>query len=161
MSIQKKSLIGNLTAAKKAITAAIASAGAVEGRAKVSRGAIRPGVGAPPRPGVGAPPRPGVGAPPRPGVGAPPRPGVGAPPRPGVVLGPALVPLRGPALVPLRGPALVPLRGPASLPLIGPASLPLIDSDSTIRQLLFEKEGATQGGSPFLCVRIPTTSFAR
>ena len=37
MSIQKKSLIGNLTAAKKAIVAALDSAGAVEGRAKVSK----------------------------------------------------------------------------------------------------------------------------
>ena len=42
MSIQKRSLIGNLTAAKKAITAALASASGVESRAKVSRGTIRP-----------------------------------------------------------------------------------------------------------------------
>ena len=52
MSIQKKSLIGNLTAAKKAITAALASAGAVEGRAKVSSVAIKPGAIHPPKPGV-------------------------------------------------------------------------------------------------------------
>ncbi len=43
MSIQKKSLIGNLTAAKKAITAALASASAVEGHANVLPGTMKPG----------------------------------------------------------------------------------------------------------------------
>ena len=46
MSIQKKSLIGNLTAAKKAITAALASAGAVEASVlpgTINPGAVRPG----------------------------------------------------------------------------------------------------------------------
>ena len=43
MSIQKKSLIGNLAAAKKAIVAAIASATASEGHANVLPGTMKPG----------------------------------------------------------------------------------------------------------------------
>ena len=62
MSIQKKSLIGNLTAAKKAITAAIASAGAVEGRAKVAAGPQHRVAGAVPHRVAGAVPHRVAGA---------------------------------------------------------------------------------------------------